>query len=105
MTQGERWEPRSRVLGKPTQTAGRSSSAASGEWTAEAGDKLYCSLRAAASSANLISAAAKGFPSGGIDCRVMCDPLNDLLGKAGVCNVANRRGRTDQAHAHVRYGL
>jgi len=57
------WKPRSPVLGRPTQTAGtgRSScaSAASGEWTPEAGDKLYCNLRVAASSANLISAAAK----------------------------------------------
>jgi hypothetical protein len=37
--------------------------------------------------------------------RVMCDPLNDLLGKAGVCNAVNRRVPIDHAHAHVRYGL
>ena len=48
MTQGERWEPRSRVLGKPTQTAGRScASAASGEWTAVKTGKLKANKAAA----------------------------------------------------------
>jgi hypothetical protein len=44
------------------------------------------------------------FPPGGIDFGVMCDPFDDLLGKAGVCNVGERCKRIGD-HLDVRYGM